>query len=390
MGTRCFSRSNESPETLRHQVACKEYLEKQDLTPAESRCKLCLEYDKLNPECLNMMGLIWYLRGNNDQARDFYKRAMRSRNDFPEARNNMGVLLVEGDQDFKAAVTMFQSAIKIDPGYVDARYNLARTSILQGNVAFAEGQKTVRTKNLNDKDPKVLKKVYGDAEEYYAISDDQLRRLFELDPKNYKAYALMAYIEMQRAFYAPTENLRKEKLAASQDMGMRCVQLAPMDVNVAEARDCRGNLGFVLHQMGQCDQSMMQWMSCLSLHPKDPECQSGLALAYQCVSTSTGALRKFLEQIQQNPGYAPAHFNLCIAAFEANLPDIGAASCENAIQLDRSLCLAHYQLGKHYRNILNQEKAIGYCKSFISCSGTQNPAEVQECKDLIQHLEVQP
>ncbi|MEW5850717.1 MAG: tetratricopeptide repeat protein [Myxococcota bacterium] len=387
-GASCFNQSNANhPETLRHQLACKEYLEKQDLDAAETRCKLCLEYDRNNPECLNMMGQVWYLRGSNDQARDWYKRAMRARNDFPEARNNMGVIFMEQDADYKEAATMFASAIKIDPGYQDARWNLALAYSKLGTVEFAEAQQKLDKKGANKVDPQVLKATFADAEDYYGKADDQLRRVFELNPKHFKAYGLMGFIELQRAAYAPTQNVQRRNFERSQDMSMRCVELAPVDK--PEAVQCRGNLGYVLEQLGQCDQAMLHWMSCLALAPKEPECQRGLNRAYTCDITRSGALKKYIEQVSGNPGYAPGHFNLCVAAFEANLPDIGAASCENAIQLDKNLCLAHYQLGKHYRNVLNQEKAIGYCKSFISCTGTQNPAEIQECKDLIAALEVQ-
>jgi len=388
LGSTCLGSNAQNPETLRHQVACAEYLNKGDLDGAETRCKLCLEYDKANPECLNGLGLINFQRDAPQEARKFYKRAMSARNDFPEARNNMGVLILQQEQNYSEAITLFQSAIKINPAYEDARLNLAKTYQIQGDLKFAEAQKRIFSKKLNDKDPAVLKSQYGDAESEYAKADDQLRRLFELNPKLYPAYFVMGYIEGQRAIYSATEALRREHVARSQQMLLRCIEIAPLDA--VEAKQCRGSMAFALNLMNQCDEAMSYWLSCLAIDPKEPECRAGLNSSYACASTRTGALKKYIEQIQNNPGYAQGHLNLCVAAFEANLPDIAAASCENAIQLDKTLCLAHYNLGKHYRNVLNQEKAIGYCKSFIGCTGTQNPAEIQECKDLIAQLEVAP
>jgi tetratricopeptide (TPR) repeat protein len=395
----CTPKNDQHPETLRHQVACQQYLDKaageaeearqqEALTQAESRCRLCLEYDKANPECLNLMGLVWYLRGNFDEARDWYKRAMRSKNDFPEARNNMGILhMQQKPPDYDEAITMFSSAIKIDPGYQDGRWNLALAYSNKGNIAFAEADKKAASKRANKVDPKVISSLYADAESNYARCDEQLRRLFELNPKNFQAYFMMGYIELQRSNYAPTENARRVNLQRAQDMGLRCWELAPRDR--PEAKQCAGTLGAVFGALAQDDQSMTYWMSCLSLDPKEPECLRGFQEASARVALTRGGLKKYLDQIAQNPGYAQGYFNLCVGAFEQNLQDIGASACEQALQLDENICLAHHQLGKHYRTILNQERAIASCRKFVSCAGTLHPAEVQECKDMVAQLEMQ-
>lgn len=395
----CTPKNDQHPETLRHQVACNDYLVKasgdaddksraDSLTSAESRCRLCLEYDKTNAECLNLMGLVWFQRGNFEEARDWYKRAMRSRNDFPEARNNMGILFYQQKPpDYDEAITMFSSAIKIDPGYQSGRWNLALAFARKGDIAYADADRKAVTKRINRVDPKAISALFTDAEKFYALADDQLRRLFELNPKNFQAYYLMAYIELQRSNYAPTENDRRKSLQRSQDMGLRCWELAPRDTS--EAKQCAGTLGAVFGAVEQNDQSMTFWMSCLSLDPKEPECLRGFQQASAKVMLNRGGLKKYLDQIAQNPGYAQGYFNLCVGAFEQGLQEIGASSCEQALQLDEKMCLAHHQLGKHYRNILNQEKAISECKAFVSCAGLQHPAEVQECKDLVNQLEMQ-
>jgi tetratricopeptide (TPR) repeat protein len=388
-GSFCKTPDNaQNPHTLRHQSACKEYLEKQDLDAAETRCKLCLEFDRPNPECLNMMGMVWYLRAQPDQARDWYKRALRSRNDFPEARNNLGVIFMEQDPpDYAEAITNFHASIKIDPSYQDGRWNLALAHSRVGNVRYADAtNKLHKLGKLGTADPSELASYYAPAEQAYALADDQLRRLFELDPKSFQAYNLMGYIELQRASYAATKNRQQENFARSQDMSMRCVELAPTDR--PERRECHGNLAYVLEQVGQCQAAMGHWLTCVALNPKEPECLTGFNRAYTCAATSIGALKKYIDEVRENPGYAMGHFNLCIAAFGQNIPDLAAASCENALQLDPKLCLSHYQLGRHYRTVLNQERATNHCKDFIACTGTQHPAEIQECKDLIGAVEV--
>ena len=91
--------------------------------------------------------------------------------------------------------------------------------------------------------PKVIHDLFADAESFYARCDDQLRRVFELNPKNFQAYFLMSYIELQRSNYASTENERRKNLQRSQDMGLRCWELAPKDA--VESRQCAATLGAV-------------------------------------------------------------------------------------------------------------------------------------------------
>ena len=48
-----------------------------DLARAETRCRLCLEYDDHIPECLNGMGLINQYQKNYVEVCDWYKIAIR-------------------------------------------------------------------------------------------------------------------------------------------------------------------------------------------------------------------------------------------------------------------------------------------------------------------------
>ena len=76
--------------------------------------------------------------------------------------------------------------------------------------------------------------------------------------------------------------------------------------------------------------------------------------------------------------------------FEKGLVDQAVTECENALQLDEGICLAHYQLAKHYKSVLNKDKALENCRGLIRCAGDgKHGSEVQDCKDIVQALEVQ-
>ena len=55
-----------------------------------------------------------------------------NRNNFAEAYNNLGALLMQ-DREYQAAEDEFREALDIDPGFVDARGNLAKSLYFQKN-----------------------------------------------------------------------------------------------------------------------------------------------------------------------------------------------------------------------------------------------------------------
>src|SRR5207253_5717876 len=132
---------------------------------AETRCDLCLEYNERNPQCLNNMGLVWYARGVDDKARDYFKRAARENNDFAQPRSNLGALEFNAG-NYKEAASLFESAIEIDPRFQDGRYNLAVSYLRLGQEADASN---------------------APALEWYKKAEVQYRRFIELFPQDPRA-----------------------------------------------------------------------------------------------------------------------------------------------------------------------------------------------------------
>jgi lipoprotein NlpI len=55
---------------------------------------------------------------------EYYEKALRTRPDYPEALNNLGVALA-GERRFKEAIEKFTAAIRLRPDYGKAHGNLA-------------------------------------------------------------------------------------------------------------------------------------------------------------------------------------------------------------------------------------------------------------------------
>lgn len=369
--------------------ACIDNIEKGDYNAAESRCEICLEYNHRAEECLNGLGLVWYARGVDDKARDYFKRAIRENGDFAQARNNLGVL--EFNQtEFQKAALHFEASIEIDPRYLDGRYNLALSLLRLGERRRAEayideaagvesaGKAVDPAKiwlNIDSRDRDYIMDHYNRAEDHY-------RKIFELYPQHVDSYHDMGAIMTFRAEIEKVENRRTEWISDAETYFVRCLDLAP------EHERCHANLAHLFLAVGRFDESLFHYVQCLAANKNNPICNSELKLAYSGSQLKGEALQSYMDQLAQNPGYAPGHYGFCIALFDKGLTEMAVVECENALKLDETLCLAHYQLGLHFKSVLDRDQALFHCRGLLSCAGDDRyPVEVQECKEIVQALE---
>lgn len=358
----CGDTAGKSQQELIQEQACVANIQKQDTAAAETRCQLCLEYNERNAQCLNAMGLVWYFRGVDEKARPYFVSAAREDNNFAQPRNNLGVLEFTA-ANYGEAAGFFSSAIEIDPRYQDGRYNLALSYLRLGEKAVADG-----------KDPT----------EHWTKAEDQYRRFIELFPQDARAYHDMGVIMMGRSAGAKTGNKVKALVEDAETYFKRCLELDPAN------EGCHGNFAHLLLANGRFDESLFHFVQCLAANGKNALCATELQQAYAGSQLKSEALKKYMAQLVENPGYGQGHYGFCIALFDKGLVDMAVTECENAIKLDESLCLAHYQLAKHYKGVLDKDLALENCRAMIRCAGdTRYGSEVGDCKEIVAALEVQ-
>ncbi len=84
---------------------------------------------KARPEdeqALFMLALTYQDKGDFDKALDLYDQHLRIYTGHKQVHFNMGYIYLVEKIDYDMAILSFQDAINIDPGYVDAVYNLGR------------------------------------------------------------------------------------------------------------------------------------------------------------------------------------------------------------------------------------------------------------------------
>jgi tetratricopeptide (TPR) repeat protein len=363
MGSFCIGAPGKGPDELVQEQACIQNFRQKDYDAAQDRCNTCIEFNERNYHCLHGLGLIWYARGDNERAKKYYIMAVRENNDFAEGRNSIGVMAFD-EGDFAEAVENFKKALEISPRYEDARRNLAMAHFRSGFKKLAKGL---------------------DPEPDYRQAEDHSRQLIQLFPNNTASYSILGTIMTYRA----SKELENEKryrdlVGDAEQYFTRCLEIDP------SFKDCRANLAHIYLAVGRFDDALFHYVQCLSTDKNDPICATEIQQAYKGSQLQSEALKKYMQQLVENPGYGRGHYGFCLALFEKGLVDMAVTECENAIKLDPTICLAHYQLAKHYKSVLNKDLAVQNCRQALSCSGdTKNESQVNDCKTIIKALEVE-
>lgn len=100
-------------------------LSRGDLSIAEARVALALEYSPRFTEAWVNLGLIELQRGNFDRARHAFVKARDLNPDLPVPHHALG-LLADHEGLGAEAENHYRAALEVDPGFAPARINLAR------------------------------------------------------------------------------------------------------------------------------------------------------------------------------------------------------------------------------------------------------------------------
>jgi len=78
-----------------------------------------------------------------DLAKQEYLAAIREQPDSPKAHSFFGQYLVNVEKNYTAAFSEFETALKLDPGYMAAFYHIGRTAA-QAGTDLARGEEALR------------------------------------------------------------------------------------------------------------------------------------------------------------------------------------------------------------------------------------------------------
>jgi Flp pilus assembly protein TadD len=110
-----------------------------DLSVAEARLSVALEYSPRFVEAWVNLGYVELGRGNFEQARRDFLKARDLNEDIPAPHHALG-LLADRQGHGEAAEAHYRAALKVDPGFAPARANLARRLFARGQYENAREQ----------------------------------------------------------------------------------------------------------------------------------------------------------------------------------------------------------------------------------------------------------
>ena len=151
-----------------HEAIADIYYDIENLDKAIEYYQLALKEDFENPKIHSRLAMTYWEKDCIEKAIIFYSKAIELDSTYDIAYNNLGVVFLDGLGDASRAINYFKTAVEINPNYVLAHFNLARSHEMLNEKIMAAKQ---YQKALN------LNKLRNELEE--KIIEERLYKLFE-------------------------------------------------------------------------------------------------------------------------------------------------------------------------------------------------------------------
>jgi tetratricopeptide (TPR) repeat protein len=256
----------------------------------------------------------WFLRGvglaGGAEEAECYRNALRLRPDYPEAHNNLAVLLREAGE-LVAAAEHYRQALALRPDYPEAHYNYGLLLDRTGRASGAR-QRYEEALRLRPDYPEAhhalanLLKSRGEAPAALAHYREALRiRPVYPEAHNDLAIALEDSGRPEEAETHYREALRQ--CPSYKEAHYNCALLLEGLGRPAEARghyeealrlwpdypEARNNLAVLLHTQGELDEAAGHYQRAIALRPNDPEVHHNYALLLEATGRGGEAARHF-------------------------------------------------------------------------------------------------
>jgi len=207
----------------------------------------------------NNLGLVFFKRGNPEDAIAQFRMALDTRPGYLEARNNLGIALFQ-NHDMDEAIAQYRKALEINPDYVDAHMNL-------GNVLGARG-----------------------------LADEAIveyRKALEIKPDDAEA-----------GYNLGTVFLNSGRLEEAIAQYRKVLEVSP------DAVQTRCNLAIALYKQGKFDVAIVQYQKALEINPRYADAHNNLGVALMKVGRLAEAMDEYRKAIEIRPQYIDALNNL--------------------------------------------------------------------------------
>jgi tetratricopeptide (TPR) repeat protein len=293
---------------------CAAYISQGDLTTAEVQCDLALQFAPQFADPFVNKGLIAMKRGQTDNAKELYIKALRYNQEHASAYNNLGYIYLMS-KAYGKAHDNFQRALKVNPDYLEARYNLALTFIAMNQPAKAKKElRTVVAINPNVADPYAELGKIAHEEGALQEAEERFRKAVELAPRFADAWLALGNVLAEAG-----------KPCEGKDAYESCV-----DAN-SEKIECRRNLAVVNKACGLQDQSLKELKE-LKEGRKTALDEYAMAKNYKDKGLRNDEKRAYFRCLKFDAKFPPCHYGL-FELFKADRDDKQAkTACQNFLK----------------------------------------------------------
>jgi len=289
----------------------------------------------------NNFGMSLQEAGQSEAAIQQFREAMRLNPDFAEAHYNLA-LVYEGAGQRQEAIRHWEEALRLEPDFPEAENNLGAALMAQGEVreAIDHYQQAVR-----------LKPGFAGARYNLAVALEQAGRVRE---------AIEEYKQVLR--YQPESTAARNNLGVAL-MGQGQVPEAMEQYEQAlrikpENTEAHYNLGIALTRLGRIADAITQYEQALRIRPDFAEAHARLGAAFLLTNRIRDAIGQCEQAVQVKPDYAEGHFGLGNALAEAGRTPEAIGQYEQAVRIKPNYAEAHYKLGRAQLNTGNVPEAI--------------------------------
>lgn len=276
-----------SPDSLLQSAA--QAISASNLDRAEHELDLVLSSTPDDARALDLLGVIRVLRHSENEAEDFFKRAVQKNPQFAPSHAHLGLLYLQLRREDEA-LTELRAATRIDPARTDAAAALVHTLQKQSHAAV---------------DASDFQKALALLNEARKCSPDNSDLQFEF---GMVALRLSLFQDASGAFEKALQ-LRKDDALAHYNLGRAFMGLSKF----AEARQ--------------------QFFEYIKLRPNDPSGHCALGMTQAALEHSEEARIEFQRSIDLEPAQAEAYYRMALLEFGAG--DIEAAHRNINHVLDR-------------------------------------------------------
>ena len=265
----------------------------------------------------NVLGVVLDRSGRRDEAFDEFNTAVKLDPGFIGARNNLGRLLAERGQT-SAAIAQFESVLKTDPSHVQAHYNLGALYSDAGDFAKAVDH-FARARQVEPDDPQLALAYVNVAYRASRRDDansvaDWLERKFADDPKGLLTLAIV--------------------VAQNKEYDRAVKLFERVNKAMPHTYEVLYNLGIALYDLDRNDDAARYLAEAADLNPAPAETHFRLALIASGQSDHANAVEEFKHAIERQPKDANFHYLLGREYFRVGYWEGAINEFNRAIEID--------------------------------------------------------